>query len=427
MISIGFMPNRIWLLMAIALYALSRIYVIQSVDSTFPATGDAGHYYQIASNLAQQGVYAESGMEPTASAAWRAPLWPFVLSAWLELNPTYTMVLVMKLLFELIPLVFLYMFLRMAAFEGIALGVVLSLFAIEPQYLKYASTFLSENLTAWLLAATTASFMLTVVSNSRIATWCTAVFAGLSALSHPVVFLYGFMLVVIAFVHRHRKGGHWLAYVSFATWILIISAWPVRNALVFGNGVWMTTSQGAVFSKSWNEAVVTSHTNTQGDLLDEGLNLKYLPELKSDALTDPIQMSALYGQATMEFIKQTDAQTLLKIAFVKLYSGLNPVPQSNKPGMLELLGTAFRCFYLLGFLMAAWSLLKGSYEKLSLAWWASWLIICSYVSMAIMSVVMYTGLRFNSPFGLSLVVLSSMVFCGRIIRVPGVTLNPSNG
>jgi len=421
------MPNRTWLLIAITIYLLSRIYVVQSVDSTFPTTGDAGHYFQIASNLAQQGVYAESGMEPTASAAWRAPLWPFVLSAWLELNPIYSLVLVMKLLFELIPLVFLYMFLRMAAFEGIVLGVVLSLFAIEPQYLKYASTFLSENLTAWLLAATTASFMLAVVSNSRVATWCTAVFAALSALAHPVVFLYGFILVIIAFVNRYRKGGHLLAYASFATWILIISAWPARNALVFHQGLWMTTSQGAVFSKSWNEAVLTKHTNTQGDLLDEDLNLKYLSDFKADVLTDPIQMSAMYGQATLEFIKHSDAQTLLKIALVKLYSGLNPMPQSNKPGVLEFLGNAFRCFYLLGFLMAAWSLLKGSYEKLSLAWWASWLIICCFVSMAIMSVVMYTGLRFNSPYGLSLVVLSMMVFYGRIMKKTVVTFNPSNG
>jgi len=421
------MPDRNWLFIAIALYVLSRFYLVQMVDPIFPTTGDAGHYCQIASNLAQQGVYAESGLEPTASAAWRAPLWPFVLSAWLELNPTFTMVLVMKWLFELIPLVLLYLFLKMAAFEGIALGVVLSLFAIEPQYLKYASAFLSENLTAWLLAATTAAFILTVVSNSRLATWCTAVFAALSALSHPVVFLYGFILVIIAFFHRYRKGGHWLAFASFVSWILIISAWPVRNALVFGNGLWMTTSQGAVFSKSWNEAVLTKHTNTQGDLLDEALNLKYLPELKSDVLADPIQMSAMYGQATLEFIKQTDAQSLLKMAFVKLYSGLNPIPQTNKPGAWEILGTAFRCFYLLSFILAVWSILKGSFEKLSLAWWASWLIICCFVSIAIMSIVMYTGIRFNSPYGLSLVVLSMMVFYGRVMKKTVVTFKPSNG
>ncbi|MFM8950468.1 MAG: hypothetical protein ACKOKB_06775, partial [Bacteroidota bacterium] len=337
------MRSRLVIIAALILYAATRCYLFIQTETKAPTTGDAGHYYIIAQNLAANNSYADNptvndsatvktnidissspppaatsrrflpqsppataSCKPTSSATWRPPLWPFVLSVWMELTAIPYWQMILKLTFEGLLLVFVYLMLQSIEATNMVSGVVLSLLAIEPHYLKYSVTFLSENLTAFLLVLLTGSFLYSVMAHSRRATWCVAVFGALAVMSHPVVLPFVLMMVGVAIFRMFRIRRVSLALCTSALFFLVLMAWPLRNQLMFHQGLFMTTSQGAVLSKSWNDDVLSKHTNTQGDLLDEGLNVSRYPDLQSDMGSNPIQNSATMTEATFRFLSETE-------------------------------------------------------------------------------------------------------------------------
>lgn len=425
------MHSRLFLGFALVLYIATRCFMFIQTEVVAPTTGDAGHYYIIAQNLASHNIYADSPINiqtnpdlatspptaaasspPSASATWRPPLWPFVLSVWMELtsNPYWQMIL--KLVFEGLLLGFLYLMLQTIHFGTISIGILLCLLAIEPHYLKYSLTFLSENLTALLLVLMTGSFLYTVMANSRRATWCCAVFGGLAILSHPVVLPFVFLMVLVSIAHMFKIKRRQVAFFSFVLFSLVVLSWPLRNQLVFGQGLFMTASQGAVFSKGWNDEVLAKHTNTQGDLLDEGLNLSRYPDLLSKFDTDPIQNSSIMQEATLRYMGETDLHLLVKMALWKWYCGIYPIPQTLKPGMLEAMGSIFRVFYLGGLVLGVYALVTNKFESNTLPYWSAWILILVFSAISIISVGLYTGLRFNSVYAPLNLVMTLFVILG---------------
>ncbi|MFM7767323.1 MAG: hypothetical protein ACKO9S_05620, partial [Bacteroidota bacterium] len=264
------MRSRLVIIAALILYAATRCYLFIQTETKAPTTGDAGHYYIIAQNLAANNSYADNptvndsatvktnidissspppaatsrrflpqsppataSCQPTSSATWRPPLWPFVLSVWMELTAIPYWQMILKLTFEGLLLVFVYLMLQSIEATNMVSGVVLSLLAIEPHYLKYSVTFLSENLTAFLLVLLIGSFLYSVMAHSRRATWCVAVFGALAVMSHPVVLPFVLMMVGVAIFRMFRIRRVSLALCTSALFVLVLMAWPLRNQLMF--------------------------------------------------------------------------------------------------------------------------------------------------------------------------------------------------
>jgi hypothetical protein len=394
-------------------------------DAIIPTGGDAGHYYAIAQNLAEYNSYSDLPISSaaaginhaipvsaTATATWRPPLWPFVLSIWMQITSNPQTQMLLKLVFEGLLIGFVFLMLQTFDLGVVATGIFLCLLAVEPHYLKYSLTFLSENLTAFLLLVFSSSFMYSVMTNSRKTIWCCAIFGGLAVMSHPVVFPFVLMVFSIAIIRLFRSRRASLALVSSTVFAMVVLVWPLRNQFVFGQGLFMTTSQGAVFSKAWNEDVLIKHNNTQGDLLDEGLNVSRYNDLLLKFGTDPILNSQIMQQATYRFIGESDMFVLFKMALWKWYCGINPVPQTNKPGLIESAGTAFRVFYLLGLLLGIYSLVTNTFEPNSLPYWSAWVLILVFTAISITSIMLYTGIRFNSVYAPVNLAMTFLVILG---------------
>ena len=425
------MRNRLWIGFAVLLYILTRCYLFIQTDTKAPHSGDAGHYYIIAQNLASHNIYADSPIKnqtnldlvdssptaastspPTASATWRPPLWPFLLSFWMEITSNPHWQLALKLVFEGLLLGFVYLMLQSIELATVIPGVVLCLLAVEPHYMKYSVTFLSENLTAFLLVLLTGSFLYSVLAHSRRAAWCVAMFGGLAVMSHPVVLPYVLLMVGVALFYLLRIHRFKLALSSFLLFVLILMSWPLRNQLVFNQGLFMTASQGAVLSKSWNGDVLVKHNNTQGDLLDEGLNVSRYPDLQSKWGYNPIQNSAIMQKATLRYIGEMDMIILVKMALWKCFCGLNPIPQTDKPGVIELMGSAFRILYLSGLFIGLYALITNRFETNTIYFWSAWILILVFAAISMTSMILYTGLRFNSVYAPLNLVLTLFVISG---------------
>jgi len=291
-------------------------------------------------------------------------------------------------------------------------GVVLCLLAIEPHYMKYSMAFLSENLTAFLLVLLTGSFLYSMITHSRLATCCVMIFGGLAVMSHPVVIFFVFFILVVTLVKACQFDGIYFSIVSFVIFVVILLSWPLRNELVFNHGMFMTSSQGAVFSKSWNDKVLIKHTNTQGDLLDEGLNVTRYSDLLAKLGSNPIQNSSIMQEATLRYLGENDVFFLFKMALWKWYCGINPIPQTEKSGSLEAIGTIFRVLYLIGLLLGIFALLTHQFTANSIYYWSTWILIMLFAAISITSIGLYTGLRFNSVYAPVNVIFTTFLIFG---------------
>jgi hypothetical protein len=184
----------------------------------------------------------------------------------------------------------------------------------------------------------------------------------------------------------------------------MVFSWPCRNAITFDKGFYLTASQGATFAKGWNEKVAAEFTNSEGDLADEGLNLKYVdPKLIANSQNSILYLSHLYTLGTKNFISRIGFDEMAKIALKKLKSNFNPFPESPKPGTLETLAVLFRILYLVVFLQ----MMVRFFSKRKIDFDATrdrifLVVLAIFIGQITMSVYVYTGLRFNAIYSLSL-------------------------
>ena len=150
---------------------------------------------------------------------------------------------------------------------------------IEPYYLKYSTTFLSESITAIFVLLLALSFV--VFGRSKKLNVIIPIISVITILSHPVSIFFVMTLLIIYGVINLKYQPikmvvHGLLVIS------LLAIWPLRNQQISGERFYLTASQGASFSKAWNENVVTRFTNVDGDLADETLNLKYVININDD-------------------------------------------------------------------------------------------------------------------------------------------------
>lgn len=359
------------------------------------ANGDAGHYFVIAQNLHNYQIYSDNDSTiATEFSTWRAPVYPLVLSVIMVFSQNAIIINIIKVLLELFCLLFILSKLKNKV--SFAIYPFLFLILIEPQHLKYTNTILSESFTAVLLFATAIVF----IFGNKKQLFLLPILAGILVLTHPISIFYCLILIVTYCLLVLKSSKKRIGY--FLMFILIVFSWMFRNEMIFHKGFYITASQGATFSKGWNKQVATNFTNVDGDLADEGLNLKYLKtNIKPDISV--LDLGKLYKKSTIEFIKQSSIKELATIVFVKLKSNFNPFPEKPKPGFLELLGSLFRVLYCMLCLQIVYRFIKKPKININKELDRVVVVVCLViVSQVLISIFIYTGIRFNSVYGITL-------------------------
>lgn len=381
---------------------LSNLNDNYSNEVAYGGGADASHYLMIGKNIADFNVYSDTNSEIVSEyATWRPPFWPFLLSLLVRFTTNPLFLILLKSVLEVFILGFLLLkFKKDASIKWIGL-LPFGLLFVEPQYLKYSITFLSESLTAVLILALTVFFV--SLKNEKKSHIAIPILAAFVVLSHPVsVFSIG-LLMLIYLVYNWKTNRN-KALFHGLMFSLIVFSWPCRNAVTFEKGFYLTSSQGATLAKGWNEKVATEFTNSEGDLADEGLNLKYVnPKIVANAQKSVLDLSHLYTVGTENFISGISFQEITKIGLKKLKSNFNPFPETPKPGTLETAAIFFRILYLVVFGQMIFRFIrKRKFDCNSVQDRIFLVVLAIFVGQSIMSVYVYTGLRFNAIYSLSL-------------------------
>lgn len=159
----------------------------------------------------------------------------------------------------------------------------------------------------------------------------------------------------------------------------------------------ITTSSGAVMAKGWNEEVPSLHTNTKGDLADEGLVFKESNLSKS--YHGEVGSMQKYQDATKDFILN-NPDLIIPIIAAKLKSAFNPFPETSRPGILE----NGRVVYQIISLIAVVCLLFLGNELVRS------LVLGLIFSTILITIVTYSGFRFRMPqTGLEILLITILI------------------
>ena len=379
-------------------------------EATISKSGDAGHYFKIAKNIAEFQSYADSSSAAAnESATWRPPVWPFTLSFFFYVSKNPLLLLVCKIIFETLILVSALLYFKRRNNYTVLFFSLLLLLLIEPQYLKYSATFLSESFTAVLVLL----FMLLFLGLKTQYQFhiLIPIIAALTVLCHPisVFFVITLLGIYLLFnVKEHFK----VCLLHGLLFLAIVFSWPIRNRITFDKGYYLTASQGATFSKGWNEKVLTNFTNVDGDLADEGLNIKYITnrEIKQP-VESVLVLSKIYQEATINYINTLSFNQKAAIIFKKIKSNFNPFPEKSKHGFFEDLSILFRVLYLILFMQLFRRVLQFKKFNFESQVDKAFVVILSiFIGQILMSSYIYTGFRFNAIYSLSL------LFCFIIVN-----------
>ena len=364
--------------------------------------GDGSHYLEIAENIYNHNTFSDNNsINPTQSATWRPPIWPATLSVFFAIANTPLGLIICKSVLELllISVVFLIL-LKQSRFKNY-LVLPFFLLLIEPQYLKYSITFLSESYTAVLILLLVVVFIF--YKGKKYQNILIPILSVLVILCHPVSIFFVLLLLGFYIVFNFKIQAKIIMIQAILFLILAIS-WPLRNHFTFNEGLYLTVSQGTTFSKGWNDEVFDKFSNVDGDLADEYLNLKYLKDsLIVNGSLSEVQKSKLLKKATSLFIRQLSVKERAQIVLKKIKSNMNPIPEKPKLGTIETFGTLFRVVYCFVFLQTLFFLIKKPKIEFSNIKHRIFLVVVTIlIGQLIMSTYIYTGLRFNSIYGLSL-------------------------
>ncbi len=392
-----------------ALFLSLKVYYISKakannafIEEVVRKNGDGSHYLAIAENIHYHNTFSDNNSSiPTQSATWRPPIWPATLSIFYGITNSPLQLIVCKSILEL--LLFIVVFLVMVNYGKYKsfLFMPFLILLVEPQYLKYSITFLSESYTSVLILLLVV--ILVFYKRKKYQNILIPIVSVLIILCHPVSIFFVLLLLSFYVLFNFKEQPKMIMIQSLIFLIIAIS-WPLRNHLTFNEGMYLTISQGATFSKGWNEKVITDFTNVDGDLADEYINMKYLEDSKvlNSHISD-IQKSKLLKKATLLFMDQSTVKEKVLIVLKKIKSNLNPFPEKPKSGTIETLGTVFRLFYCFVFIQVFLFFIKRPKMEYSNTRHRIYLVVISIlVGQLVMSSYIYTGLRFNSIYGLSL-------------------------
>lgn len=389
-------------------------------ESKIYNSADEAHYLTIGKSLSKYGVYTDNDSSiPTERATWRPPIWPLILASFFTITDNLFAMVMLKFILES-GLILLAVFWFKKQNKSKLNYIFPFLFILlEPQYVKYSLTFLSESITAVFCLLLVTCFVL--FSKSKKYSFSIIVFSLLSILCHPVsAFFVAFLLFFYGLLNLKK---HFIRIILHAfIFISVFSIWPLRNDLTFDKGFYLTASQGTTFSKGWNSKVALEFNNCDGDLANEALNLSLLNS-DDEVLENSsyIERSKQYKRATLIFLSSISLKEKITIALTKLKSNFNPFLEKEKDIFLDKTAIPFRILYIFIFFQSFYLLLFRKHKQLETNVYRACLSVLAIVlGQTFMSIYIYTGLRFNAIYGLSMLFLAIIINYKSIIKAVGV-------
>jgi len=316
-------------------------------------------------------------------STWRPPAWPFIIAGiFLIFGYNLTYLILFKFLIHIIGIYFFHKSLRLIKLQKLFCLFGALLYGVSPVWQLYSRVFLSEPITFFVITIWIYLLIKYLVTGKDFL--LQSILSGILILSHPYFIFLPCSVWLFLFISKKLKFKN-LVWASFICG-MIVGSWTIRNAaLLKTNDLVITTSSGAVMAKGWNKEVITRHTNTKGDLANEGLVLETFPYQKKHR--DEAQMKKLYTEATLHFIKE-NPDLIIPITMKKLRSAFNPIPETSKPGILETGRWIFQTISLLAIVY----ILIFSKNKLIKS-----LTLGLVLSTIAITVVTYSGFRFRVP------------------------------
>lgn len=394
-------------------------------EQRYDAFGDAREYIALGTSVTKTGSYGlldisnadllkefENGSVRNKDfnfkrhATWRPPIWPHLIAGvFLVTGYSLTAILIFKMLLLLLGGYLFYKTLSVLHFSNWIVLLGTFLYLVHPTSQIYSRFFLSEPIT--LFFVTLFLFVAVQFIKGYGTTWLLGLVGGIVVLCHPYFVFLPFAIYGFLFLYKKCSFKQLIIFGMMAAGV--VSIWVIRNAVVLDTDkLVLTTSSGAVMAKGWNSQVITSHTNTKGDLSDEALVLENYPHDES-VVRGEVAQSELYSAAVKHFIKSNPDQ-ILPIVFTKLRSAFNPMAETSKPGFLE---TGRVLFHFLGLMALLYALFLS---KSKVARVVAFSLLLATVGITIIT---YSGFRFRMPqlvleLFLILVTVQELVACSVI-------------
>lgn len=370
----------------------------------YEAEGDAANFIGLGVSLAEFQKYGHSttaGKEGLILAfkennvnsdqltflghsTWRPPVWPTLIAGiFLIFGYNLIYILIFKFLLHLLGIFIFYKTLKLLKLREMAIVIGAFLYGISPAWQLYSRVFLSEPITLFFI--TLWMYLLIRYLQKKSGFLPQALLGGVLILSHPYYIFLPFSVWLILWVNNKMKLKIFI--ISSLICASIVSIWIVRNFVVLEtNEIVLTTSSGAVMAKGWNLKVPEKHTNTKGDLADEGLVLREY-EYNKNISYNEVQKMKLYKDASINFIR-SNPELILPIIGKKLQSAFNPFPETSKPGILETGRWLFQFFALLSLIYIVF------FSQNNLLKTFAYGLILSTMAITILT---YSGFRFRMP------------------------------
>ncbi len=384
-------------------FILVTCYNFYIANSTkYEADGDAASFISLGISLAKHGKYghlmaergiikafqenrvSEEELPFTGHSTWRPPVWPLLIAGvFLIFGYNLTYILIFKFLLHLLGIFIFYKCLKLLEMKEVLVVVGTFLYGVSPAWQIYSRVFLSEPITMFFISLWLYFLIRFVQKKSGFLPQ--AILGGVFVLSHPYYIFMPFSTWLVLFLKKQIKFR--ALTLSSLLAVAVISVWIIRNSVVLEqNSIVLTTSSGAVMAKGWNKNVIEEHTNTKGDLANEGLVLQNFEAIEEYGHHE-VERMLLFKDASIHFIKE-NPDLILPIVGRKLLSAFNPFPETQKPGILE---TGRYVFHLLA-LLALIYILIFSQNKL-----AQSLAIGLILATVTMTILTYSGFRFRMP------------------------------
>lgn len=358
-----------------------------ALGTSITKTGSYGHLDISSADLLKgfkEGSVRNTNFNFKRYTTWRAPIWPHLIAGvFLLTGYSLTALLVFKVLLLLAGGYLFYRILSLLHVNYWIVVVGTFLYLVHPASQIYSRFFLSEPIT--LFFVTLFLYMAVRFVKGYGNSWSLGLVGGIVVLCHPYFVFLPF--TVYGFFFLYKKCSFKQLIVCGVIAAGVVSIWVVRNAIVLNtNKLVITTSSGTVMAKGWNSQVISSHTNTKGDLANEGLILQKYPYDRS-VIRDEVAQSSLYSAAVMHFVKSNPDQ-ILPIIFTKLRSAFNPMAETSKPGFLEMGRVLFHFLALIALVYALFL------SRSKIARVVAWSLLLATIGITIIT---YSGFRFRMP------------------------------
>ena len=372
-------------------------------EQRYDAFGDAREYIALGTSITKTGSYGlldisnadllkefEKGAVGNKDfnfkryATWRPPIWPHLIAGvFLVTGYSLTAILVFKMLLFLLGGYLFYKTLSLLHFSNWIVVLGTFLYLVHPTSQMYSRFFLSEPIT--LFFVTLFLFVAVRFIKGHGTSWLLGLVGGIVVLCHPYFVFLPFTIYGFFFLYKKCSFKQLIICGLIAAGV--VSLWVIRNAVVLDTDkLVFTTSSGAVMAKGWNSQVISSHTNTKGDLADEALVLENYP-YDTTVMRDEVAQSSLYTAAVMHFIKSNPDQ-ILPIIFTKLRSAFNPMAETSKPGFLE---TGRVLFHFLALIALVYALFLSKSKT------ARIVALSLLLATVGITIITYSGFRFRMP------------------------------